>query len=295
MIATEAALNSTDENIKELAHIINNVEVDGKKPLTGDLSLDPILYKFKSIKNNVGGIYATWENVQKAAKDAAITPVWESDNTPAGGFWRLDINRSTPIFQAVFGSPAKDGEPAKTGSCGSYTFKDSKGEEYTIDDPLQITDADGKKQPAWNVDSPNYRWMQWADAGKPIPGSTTTDAANAKLYTDFKAAAVAANITLYQTSYDGNDEYGYYCYYYYWNRHNDNGLNGIMGPMEFAVVRNNVYKLAVLDIKDLGHPRFSENDPKKPTPNTDDEIDDVYITVDVNVLPWVVRVNDIHF
>ena len=102
-------------------------------------------------------------------------------------------------------------------------------------------------------------------------------------------------ITLYQRSSDNVDGNGYYCYYYYWNRHNDNGNDGVMGPMEFAVVRNNVYKLAVTEIKKLGHPRVPLNDPESPTPNTPDEKENVYITVDAKVLPWVVRVNNIKF
>ena len=61
------------------------------------------------------------------------------------------------------------------------------------------------------------------------------------------------------------------------------------------MVRNNVYKLAVTKISRLGHPRISENDPDKPTPNTDDEEDNVYITVTSEILPWVVRVNNIEF
>lgn len=68
-----------------------------------------------------------------------------------------------------------------------------------------------------------------------------------------------------------------------------------MGPMEFAVVRNNVYKLAVTGIKQLGHPRVTENDPDPVDPNKPDEEGDVYITLAVEVLPWTVRVNNIEF
>lgn len=68
-----------------------------------------------------------------------------------------------------------------------------------------------------------------------------------------------------------------------------------MGEMEFAVVRNNVYKISVSAIRNIGHPRLTINDPNKPTPDTYDEVNDVYIAVDVNVLPWVVRVNNVVF
>ncbi|RGU37925.1 hypothetical protein DWW78_00310 [Alistipes indistinctus] len=88
---------------------------------------------------------------------------------------------------------------------------------------------------------------------------------------------------------------GYYFYYYYWNRHNDNEQPGTMGPMEFAVVRNNVYKLAVTGIAKLGHPRITGNDPDPVDPDDPNEKGDAYLTVSVEVLPWVVRENNIEF
>ncbi len=263
MLATQFAANNDDKNIQEIADIINNK--DGK--LTGNPNNDPTLYLF------AGRLYATWQNVEQAAKEAAIVPVWEADNNnPDGGYWRLEINRGNTLFHAVFGS----------GSCGEYTFKDKDGHEYTAEDPIE------KEDPT----SANALWHKWDDAKDALgnrPGfeDATTIA--------FKEAATANNFTLYQTSIDGTDGIGYYCYYYYWNRHNDNGQNGVMGPMEFCVVRNNVYKLSVTNINKLGHPRHSINDPNPPTPETDDEIDDVYITVQVEVLPWVVRINNIQF
>lgn len=108
-------------------------------------------------------------------------------------------------------------------------------------------------------------------------------------------------ITIYEPSYEetGNDPngkgWGYYCYYFYWNRHNDNGNNSKMGQMEFATVRNNVYKLQVTKIGELGHPRKPDNDPDPVDPEDPDEEDKVYMDVKVEVLPWVVRVNDIEF
>ncbi len=68
-----------------------------------------------------------------------------------------------------------------------------------------------------------------------------------------------------------------------------------MGPMEFAVVRNNVYKLSVDKISRLGHPRIPGNDPDKPTPGTPDESDEIYLDVTVDIVPWSVRINSIEF
>lgn len=89
----------------------------------------------------------------------------------------------------------------------------------------------------------------------------------------------------------------YYAYYYYWNRHNDNLQNQNMGKMEFAVVRNNVYKLCVDSIERFGHPTpgGSDPDPDPVDPTDPDEQKDYYFSVTVKVLPWVVRVNHIEF
>lgn len=90
----------------------------------------------------------------------------------------------------------------------------------------------------------------------------------------------------------------YYAYYYYWNRHNDNGNNTDMGPMEFAVVRNNVYKISVEKISKFGHPNPDDESPVDPDPidpNDPDESGEYYFTVSAEVLPWVVRINNIEF
>ena len=68
-----------------------------------------------------------------------------------------------------------------------------------------------------------------------------------------------------------------------------------MGPMEFATVRNNVYKLAVTKLRRLGHPGDPKDDPDPNVPDDPDEEDVVYMDVKVEVLPWVVRVNNIEF
>lgn len=85
----------------------------------------------------------------------------------------------------------------------------------------------------------------------------------------------------------------YVMYYSYWNRHNDNGLNTQMRSMEFSVVRNNVYKLSVQDIVSFGHPGDPGDDPDPDEPDDPDETPKTYFKVEVQVIPWVVRVNHI--
>ena len=103
------------------------------------------------------------------------------------------------------------------------------------------------------------------------------------------AALAAAGFTRYSAENDDN----YYAYYYYWNRHNDNKNNKAMGAMEFAVVRNNVYKLCVDYINKLGHPVPGNDDPDSVDNDDPDESGEYYFGVSVKVVPWVVRVNHI--
>ncbi len=98
------------------------------------------------------------------------------------------------------------------------------------------------------------------------------------------------------TGYTPDSEGNYNTLYYYWNRHNDNGNNGTMGPMEFAVVRNNVYKLSVDDIARFGHPEDPDSpDPNPEEPDEPDEELDHYFNVNVRIVPWTVRINHIEF
>lgn len=87
----------------------------------------------------------------------------------------------------------------------------------------------------------------------------------------------------------------YYMYYYYYNRHNNNGQNTVMGPMEFDVVRNNVYKLTVDQVLAFGRPGNPGDDPDPENPNDPDESPKTYFKVSVRVLPWIVRINKIEF
>lgn len=271
MKATPEAINSKYPDVKKLADVITNA---------GQSS--PYLYSFG------GNLYVGWDGIRNAAINAAVSGIkWitekeEGDpdyDATKGHFEFTSIDRSNSLYVAVFG----------TGGFGTVTFTYT---EYDVDTKKPVTDASGNVvQHTGTISddlavSPNSADAKWSEYTK----STTS----ANLAT-FKKTATDEKITIYQPSNDNGGGWGYYCYYYYWNRHNDNGNNGIMGPMEFAVVRNNVYKLAVTNIKQLGHPRLTENDPNRPTGGSDDETEDVYITVTAEVLPWVVRVNDIEF
>ena len=81
----------------------------------------------------------------------------------------------------------------------------------------------------------------------------------------------------------------YNVYYNYYNKHNDNGDPKTTGPMEYAVVRNNVYKLKVSSISKYGSPEW-----EKPGEEIIEK-DEIFFKVTVKILPWTVRVNNIEF
>lgn len=80
------------------------------------------------------------------------------------------------------------------------------------------------------------------------------------------------------------------CYYYTTEiKHFDNGLNTVLGNMEFAIMRNNIYSLAVTGIKNIGDPFVD------PTPNIPNESTATALSVEVQIVPWIVRYHDIEF
>lgn len=76
------------------------------------------------------------------------------------------------------------------------------------------------------------------------------------------------------------------CYYPYWIRHANNNKPAVMGVMEFAIVRNNIYDLTVKGMNSWG---FSGTD--IPDPEDPDEDGTARINVELYVKNWVVRSN----
>lgn len=273
MLGTDKALTtewqSWNKNyIKNVANCLNGkaFEANGQPhdPIKGNSTDDPILYYFN------GHLYMTWNHIRQAAIQASVT-------IGTGG--TMEINRSNSLYKAVFG----DG-PIPAGF--KYIVSETE-EKDVVDSQWKPGTEDWEQSDAYKAwtESADYAWTQWS-ATKPTEG---------QLLNTMREKVTGAGITIYQSSVSDDGVPGYYCYYYYWNRHNDNGIAGVMGPMEFAVVRNNVYKLSVDKISRLGHPRIPGNDPDKPTPGTPDESDEIYLDVTVDIVPWSVRINKIEF
>lgn len=69
---------------------------------------------------------------------------------------------------------------------------------------------------------------------------------------------------------NSNDNH-YYLTYFAYIVHNDNKDPNIIGPMEFAILRNTVYQISVNSVKNLPNPK----DP-----------DSYFVNLDIHVLPW---------
>lgn len=84
----------------------------------------------------------------------------------------------------------------------------------------------------------------------------------------------------------------FYVWYSYWNRHNNNNNNNVMRNMEFAVIRNNVYRLSIRSVKSMGYPEEPIGESIwKPVGETPDELP-LMLDVKVNVSDWVDRIFD---
>ncbi len=80
------------------------------------------------------------------------------------------------------------------------------------------------------------------------------------------------------------------CYYYSAEiKHFDDGADTTKGVMEYAIMRNNIYSLAITGFTGIGDANFNPD-------GSGDIVDTgVYITMQASILPWIVRFNNIEF
>jgi hypothetical protein len=115
---------------------------------------------------------------------------------------------------------------------------------------------------------------------------------NYKFYDSPEALAVAVGLAsvsgvdldIYNARKFEKSDGGYFCYYVYWIRHYDNYKPTNMGVMEFAVVRNNLYRMLITNVSGLG----SGEADFPVDPDIPDE-GETFLKVVLNVKPWIVR------
>ena len=80
------------------------------------------------------------------------------------------------------------------------------------------------------------------------------------------------------------------CYYYTTEiKHFDNSKPNELGNMEFAIMRNNIYSLAITKVSKIGDPFVD------PTPSIPNEHPEAALQVEAEIIPWIVRYHDIEF
>lgn len=104
------------------------------------------------------------------------------------------------------------------------------------------------------------------------------------------AELIAAGVTQYK--YDATYK-GYPMYYVSYIKHRDDNNNENTGPMEYAVVRNHVYKIKINSVSMFGHPNDPQDDaqpnadPDPESPDDEIESDLLRLNVTTTVKPWV--------
>ena len=82
------------------------------------------------------------------------------------------------------------------------------------------------------------------------------------------------------------------CYYFSAEiKHYDDG-DDAKKPMEYAIMRNNIYSLSVSNINTFGFSSLNINDGIL---NTKEETENLYMSLKAKVMPWIVRFNNINF
>ena len=87
------------------------------------------------------------------------------------------------------------------------------------------------------------------------------------------------------------------CYYFssqikHYANQDDDATSAGWGVMEFAIMRNNIYSLAVTNVDGFGY--ASTNIETLTNSETFEDLS-VYLTMEAKILPWIVRFNDIEF
>lgn len=276
--STNAAIGGTETN----TNYVVDTDYDWKSGSTITDYSDHFFYVYN--QNSASADY-TWTSISSLTNnDDDNNNSWNTNNSKGDyKIWRYATENTIPAKvsnqkKGITTGVAFKGE-IKGVSEGMQTLLNGTNTVYVFDNILWGT-WDNVKTAAEALSNP----LLAAAYNKAMEDPDASD-------TEIEKKAVAAGFTIFKP----NANKKYEVLYYYWNRHNDNKNNGSMGPMEFAVVRNNVYKLSVTGVNKFGHPTNPGDDPDPENPEDPDEEDDVYFKVAVEVLPWVVRINNIEF
>lgn len=263
-----------------------------KDEALSDRSKERYCYVYPTLYMYQGSIYAGFADVVKAAQqyDGPGGLMYQAVNSTLVNYWARLEDMAGPsndgTGQTEFKKLGADFNPNSEEN-SKYHWLQLNVEIYN-----KVVNKYGNDEPILKDIDKN--WEATADNFK-----INIDEKDAAFRSMLTSGSDASRFTMYDASYEEEDRggagWGYYCFYFWWLKHNDNGVEGRMGPMEFATVRNNVYKISVDKISRIGHPLNNLNDPEPVIPETPDEDNKVFIDVTMKIVPWVVRKNSAQF
>ena len=204
------------------------------------------------------------------------TPFDDIDNTTAGvTFYRYE-GKIFKDYDAIFAHYLNEHGHFEEGDDCNYT--DFIGDEFkslTIASFHEhfYTDEEAQHDPFGYLD-----YLHKVSEDKEGTFGGITGAQDFKTFMESKPAA---------TTYDDVDKFeNGECYYTYWIQHQDNNNKKVIVPMEYSIVRNNIYELQISGVRGLGFARSFAPDPKDPTEDSNQ-----LLNVVLHVKDWVVRPN----
>ena len=177
------------------------------------------------------------------------------------------------VMKVFYGEEVFNSFDEKVGAC--TTWDDVQA---FIDENLNSLDPSGyykylnDKVAAKGTFPENANGLKWSEYMSAECGYSSTTADNkttVKLDQNNKTTRVALRPYGVSTYEDAT------CYYTWWVKHSNDGDDTKTGPMEYAIVRNNIYKLTVTSVAGLG------GDVPGGTPESGDDI-----VIRVNVKDW---------
>jgi hypothetical protein len=266
------------------------------------------LYTYRHVGDITEGTYAvtlppydwTATDPSKQARFGRMTNTYPYVVDPYSDKKTTDISASTSYFTDLLANAASsDSDWTRISAAESETEPTSI--EYVAENCMQ-TAAQKKGQSTGILFKVRFRGITVEDNSEWREGSDDVYYYDGKFYSDVTATKIPGITTKNFTEYGVRYFKGGVGYYEYYIRHLNNGDDTQMGKMEFAIVRNNSYDLKVKAIamspfSNLpGDPKPTDPDdpydPDKPDSEENDEGAKMYVQVDLNVRPWIVRTNN---
>ena len=201
------------------------------------------------------------------------------DNTTAGKtFYRYE-GKIFKDYNAIFAYYLNEHGHFDEGELASCNYTNFIGDKFSNLEIAEFhehfyTDEEAKHDPFGYLD-----YLYKISKGN-VDAKTFGNIIGAKDFEDFMEST--SNVTYNDVDEFENGE----CYYTYWIKHQDNNNSHLIAPMEYSIVRNNIYDLQISGVSGLGFARSMVPDPKDPTEDSNQ-----LLNVVLHVKDWTVRSN----